>query len=138
MGSVDERAPRYAEAVESVLEVFDTVMNVRAECCEVARVVMAVADAEIAAQVEAAVSVARAEAWDKGYTAGHSNAMRRMSDEPNVPKSQNPYFALQAPSPAEGTGEAATVAGIRARNAGRNTAVRPAPVVTPSAADGAS
>lgn len=34
---------------------------------------------------------ARAEAWDKGYTSGHSNAMRRMSDEPDAPTSPNPY-----------------------------------------------
>ena len=40
------------------------------------------------AQRDAAV---RAEAWDEGYTAGHSNAMRRMSDEPNAPTSPNPY-----------------------------------------------
>jgi hypothetical protein len=30
-------------------------------------------------------------AWDDGYTAGHSRAMRRMSDEPNVEPAVNPY-----------------------------------------------
>lgn len=30
-------------------------------------------------------------AWNEGYTSGHSNAMRRMSDEPNAPTSPNPY-----------------------------------------------
>lgn len=30
-------------------------------------------------------------AWDQGYTSGHSNAMRRMSDEPNAPTTVNPY-----------------------------------------------
>ncbi|HET7327866.1 MAG TPA: hypothetical protein VFJ14_11350 [Nocardioidaceae bacterium] len=34
-----------------------------------------------------------AEAWDKGYTSGHSNAMRRMSDEPHAPTTPNPYRA---------------------------------------------
>lgn len=34
---------------------------------------------------------AKAEAWDEGYTSGHSRAMRRMSDEPNVPPATNPY-----------------------------------------------
>lgn len=29
--------------------------------------------------------------WNEGYIAGHSNAMRKMSDEPNAPKSPNPY-----------------------------------------------
>jgi hypothetical protein len=32
-----------------------------------------------------------AKAWDRGYTAGHSNAMRRMSDELGAPTSRNPY-----------------------------------------------
>jgi hypothetical protein len=32
-------------------------------------------------------------AWDEGYRAGFSNAMRRMSDEPNAPTSTNPYRA---------------------------------------------
>jgi hypothetical protein len=32
-----------------------------------------------------------AKAWDRGYAAGHSNAMRRMSDEPHAPTSRNPY-----------------------------------------------
>ncbi|UUW88371.1 hypothetical protein [Pimelobacter simplex] len=30
-------------------------------------------------------------AWDEGYGSGHSNAMRRMSDEPNAPTTPNPY-----------------------------------------------
>ena len=29
--------------------------------------------------------------WNEGYVAGHSNAMRQMSDEPDAPKSPNPY-----------------------------------------------
>ena len=33
----------------------------------------------------------RAEAWEEGYTSGHSNAMRRMSDEPDAPTTPNPY-----------------------------------------------
>jgi len=43
------------------------------------------------AQVKA---TARAEAWDEGYTSGHSNAMRRMSDEPDAPTTPNPYHSL--------------------------------------------
>lgn len=31
------------------------------------------------------------QAWDAGYTSGHSKAMRKMSDEPNVTPSVNPY-----------------------------------------------
>lgn len=31
------------------------------------------------------------EAWDRGYTSGHSRAMRKMSDEPNVEPGVNPY-----------------------------------------------
>lgn len=29
--------------------------------------------------------------WDAGYIAGHSHAMRQMSDEPHAPKPINPY-----------------------------------------------
>lgn len=32
-----------------------------------------------------------AQIWEAGYTAGHSNAMRQMSDEPDAPKTPNPY-----------------------------------------------
>lgn len=32
-----------------------------------------------------------ADAWDDGYTSGHSRAMRRMSDEPGVEPGVNPY-----------------------------------------------
>lgn len=38
---------------------------------------------------------ARADAWAWGYTAGFSNAMRRMSDEPHAPTSPNPYRATE-------------------------------------------
>jgi hypothetical protein len=48
--------------------------------------VLAARDAQVAA-------TARADAWDEGYVSGHSNAMRRMSDEPNAPTSPNPYRA---------------------------------------------
>lgn len=34
---------------------------------------------------------ALAQAWEAGYTSGHSNAMRKMSDEPNAPTTPNPY-----------------------------------------------
>ena len=40
-----------------------------------------------------ALATLRAHDWDKGYTSGHSNAMRRMSDEPNAPTTPNPYRA---------------------------------------------
>jgi hypothetical protein len=33
-----------------------------------------------------------AEAWERGYTSGHSNAMRQMSDEPDAPTTVNPYL----------------------------------------------
>jgi len=43
-----------------------------------------------------------AEAWDRGYTSGHSRAMRRMSDEPNVEPGVNPYrTALSEPTEGE-------------------------------------
>lgn len=32
-----------------------------------------------------------AEVWQEGYTSGHSRAMRRMSDEPDVEPGVNPY-----------------------------------------------
>lgn len=32
-----------------------------------------------------------AEAWEEGYRSGFSNAMRRMSDEPEAPTTPNPY-----------------------------------------------
>jgi hypothetical protein len=35
----------------------------------------------------------KAEAWDEGYRSGLSNAMRRMSDEPDAPTTTNPYAA---------------------------------------------
>ena len=43
------------------------------------------------AEVFKAIKLAKAEAWDEGYASGHSNAMRYMSDEPNVPTTPNPY-----------------------------------------------
>lgn len=33
----------------------------------------------------------RAQAWERGYASGHSNAMRRMSDEPSAPTTPNPF-----------------------------------------------
>lgn len=39
----------------------------------------------------------KADAWDEGYTSGHSRAMRRMSDEPNVEPGTNPYRAALTP-----------------------------------------
>lgn len=49
--------------------------------------------AAVKAAIEALVQEARAVAWQEGYTSGHSNAMRRMSDEPNAPSTPNPYRA---------------------------------------------
>ena len=43
-----------------------------------------------------------AKAWDRGYVAGHSNAMRRMSDEPNAPSSRNPYRPAPVADPKDG------------------------------------
>ena len=40
----------------------------------------------------------KADAWDEGYTSGHSRAMRRMSDEPNVEPGTNPYRAATPPT----------------------------------------
>jgi hypothetical protein len=37
------------------------------------------------------VARVRAETWAEGYRSGYSNAMRRMSDEPNAPTTPNPY-----------------------------------------------
>jgi hypothetical protein len=54
---------------------------------------------EEVAEVEAVVDqlmAAVAGAWDAGYIAGHSNAMRQMSDEPDAPKSPNPYLIAGA------------------------------------------
>lgn len=48
------------------------------------------ADALLASGVLDAV---RGEAWDEGYRSGLSNAMRRMSDEPDAPTTPNPYRA---------------------------------------------
>lgn len=39
------------------------------------------------------IAAERAEAWGEGYRSGKSNAMRRMSDEPNAPTTANPYRA---------------------------------------------
>lgn len=36
-----------------------------------------------------------AKAWDQGYRSGFSNAMRRMSDEPDAPTTENPYSDAQ-------------------------------------------
>lgn len=44
-----------------------------------------------ATRLAALLAEVRAEGWDKGYTSGHSNAMRRMSDEPDAPTTPNPY-----------------------------------------------
>lgn len=43
------------------------------------------------AEFDRAIKEIRAEAWDEGYTSGHSRAMRRMSDEPSVAPAINPY-----------------------------------------------
>lgn len=45
----------------------------------------------------------KADAWDEGYTSGHSRAMRRMSDEPNVEPGTNPYRAATPPTTTEET-----------------------------------
>ena len=42
------------------------------------------------------IRAAQAEAWKRGYTSGHSRAMRRMSDEPNVAPAPNPYLEESA------------------------------------------
>jgi hypothetical protein len=51
------------------------------------------AAAHVAVVLRAHIVTAQADAWDQGYTSGHSNAMRRMSDEPNAPTTPNPYRA---------------------------------------------
>lgn len=38
---------------------------------------------------------ALAKVWDRGYASGFSNAMRRMSDEPDAPTTPNPYRAVR-------------------------------------------
>ena len=38
-----------------------------------------------------------AKAWDEGYRSGFSNAMRRMSDEPDAPTTPNPYAPTHRP-----------------------------------------
>lgn len=44
------------------------------------------------AGVREIVAKAMADAWDEGYRAGKSRAMRHMSDEPNLPlAAPNPY-----------------------------------------------
>lgn len=43
-------------------------------------------------QTSFTLRVIRAEAWERGRRAGFSNAMRRMSDEPNAPEPKNPYL----------------------------------------------
>jgi hypothetical protein len=40
----------------------------------------------------------QAAAWRQGYASGLSNAMRRMSDEPNAPITPNPYLDDEAVS----------------------------------------
>ena len=42
-------------------------------------------------QTEFTVRCIQAEAWEMGYRSGFSNAMRRMSDEPDAPSTPNPY-----------------------------------------------
>lgn len=48
--------------------------------------------AEGESQTAFAIRCVQAEAWDRGYTSGHSNAMRQMSDEPNAPTTPNPFL----------------------------------------------
>lgn len=47
--------------------------------------------ADVANVLAPHVMVLLAQAWGQGYASGHSNAMRRMSDEPDAPTSPNPY-----------------------------------------------
>ena len=42
-------------------------------------------------RIDRAVALAKFEAWEQGFASGHSNAMRRMSDEPDAPIPTNPY-----------------------------------------------
>lgn len=53
------------------------------------------ATCELRAAVESILREHAERAWDEGYRSGHSNAMRRMSDEPNAPTSPNPYRAAR-------------------------------------------
>ena len=46
----------------------------------------------IAEEFRASLRRMQANAWRQGYTAGNSNAMRRMSDEPKALISPNPYW----------------------------------------------
>lgn len=46
---------------------------------------------EVADYLEPIIRAREAKAWDGGYVSGHSNAMRRMSDEPDAPTTANPY-----------------------------------------------
>lgn len=48
-------------------------------------------------ELEPTLVATAADAWDKGYTSGHSRAMRRMSDEPNVEPGTNPYRSESQP-----------------------------------------
>lgn len=74
----------------------------RAEVEEVLDLVLGTdEDDGMGAGLVADVLLAIQKAWDEGYTSGHSNAMRRMSDEPNAPTTPNPYRAALATSPTE-------------------------------------
>jgi len=44
--------------------------------------------------VLAIIKAVAADLWREGYTSGHSNAMRMMSDEPNVQPTANPYVMI--------------------------------------------
>lgn len=45
----------------------------------------------VATEIMPVVNDALVAAWDQGYASGRSNAMRYMSDEPNVSPTPNPY-----------------------------------------------
>lgn len=42
-------------------------------------------------QTEFTIRAVQHDAWDQGYRSGYSNAMRQMSDEPNAPRTVNPF-----------------------------------------------
>lgn len=44
--------------------------------------------------IDSITTEAEAKAWQRGYNSGLSNAMRRMSDEPDAPTTSNPFDRL--------------------------------------------
>jgi hypothetical protein len=92
VGEQPERGPLYEAMYEAIREEVPILKPAFVErVTRVTTEVAAMKIGNIARNMQPQIDSALAVAWDRGYTSGHSNAMRQMSDEPDAPPTPNPY-----------------------------------------------